>query len=309
MERLKRVVIKEELVALTGDYRAAIVLQQFIYWSERVKDFDKFIEEENERSKKEKGNEMQETSGWIYKKAEELSEECMFITRKKVRKSDEYKIEKFHDSTILSYIDYLVEMGWIDKRCNPNHKWDRTLQYRLNLINLCKDLLKIGYILQDYKVPLNLIIQQIQFLDLQIGKCEDANLKIQNGSLEIQSRGIKIQDDNLKKQLRNQENTRAIPEITTETTTDITTEIISHGKTIDYLQANLLNSIKVNVSDTIFKTWFENLNVIDIADDRIVVETPNEFTKEILLSKHKSVINTALYGVIGKEIEVEFRVA
>jgi len=41
MEALKRIVIKEELVVLTGDYRKAILLNQFLYWSERVKDFDK----------------------------------------------------------------------------------------------------------------------------------------------------------------------------------------------------------------------------------------------------------------------------
>ena len=45
MKKLRRVVIKEELVALTGSVDAAIVLNQMIYWSERVKDFDDFIAE------------------------------------------------------------------------------------------------------------------------------------------------------------------------------------------------------------------------------------------------------------------------
>ena len=31
MTKLKRVVIKQELVELTGDYRAALILNQFIY--------------------------------------------------------------------------------------------------------------------------------------------------------------------------------------------------------------------------------------------------------------------------------------
>jgi hypothetical protein len=48
MRKLKRVVIKEELVALTGDIIEAIILNQFLYWSERVEDFDKFIMEEKE---------------------------------------------------------------------------------------------------------------------------------------------------------------------------------------------------------------------------------------------------------------------
>ena len=46
-KKLKRVVIKEELFALTGDFKEAIILNQFNYWSERRSDFDKFVEEEN----------------------------------------------------------------------------------------------------------------------------------------------------------------------------------------------------------------------------------------------------------------------
>lgn len=35
--KLKRVVIKEELVILTGDHIAALALNQFLYWFERQK--------------------------------------------------------------------------------------------------------------------------------------------------------------------------------------------------------------------------------------------------------------------------------
>ena len=45
MTKLKRVVIKQELVELTGDYRAALILNQFIYWTERMRDTDKYIRE------------------------------------------------------------------------------------------------------------------------------------------------------------------------------------------------------------------------------------------------------------------------
>ena len=52
MKPLKRVVIKEELVELTGDFRPALILNQFIYWSERMYDADKYIMEEKERALK-----------------------------------------------------------------------------------------------------------------------------------------------------------------------------------------------------------------------------------------------------------------
>ena len=46
MKKLKRAVIKEELVELTGDFRPALILNQFIYWIERMYDTDKYILEE-----------------------------------------------------------------------------------------------------------------------------------------------------------------------------------------------------------------------------------------------------------------------
>lgn len=40
--KLKRIVIKEELYAITKDTIESIILGQFIYWEERVNDYDLF---------------------------------------------------------------------------------------------------------------------------------------------------------------------------------------------------------------------------------------------------------------------------
>ena len=78
MKPLKRVVIKEEVVALTGDFRPALILNQFIYWIERMYDTDKYIKEEKERALKEDMEiNIIESKGWIYKTAEELNDELM----------------------------------------------------------------------------------------------------------------------------------------------------------------------------------------------------------------------------------------
>lgn len=136
MEALKRIVIKEELVALTGDYRKAIILNQFLYWTERVKDFDKFIIEEKLRLEKDgEKNNYNLQNGWIYKTSEELSEETMLGLSK---------------SNIRLHIKSLIESGWIDERVNPNFKWDKTMQYRVNTLKLQKDLCKLGYALEGY---------------------------------------------------------------------------------------------------------------------------------------------------------------
>ncbi len=152
MQKLKRVVIKEELLALTGDFRLAIVLNQLMYWSERVNDFDKFIKEEKERLKitndQESGKIIEYQNGWIWKKAEELVSECMLLTLNNKGES-----KNVSDVTMRSYIKTLVENGWVFERNNPNpkYKFDKTKQYRVNLKKINDDLKKLGYTLQGYK--------------------------------------------------------------------------------------------------------------------------------------------------------------
>ncbi|ACX51850.1 primosome, DnaD subunit [Ammonifex degensii KC4] len=143
MQRLKRAVIKEELVALTGDTLEALILNQFIYWSERVEDFDRFIQEEKERAEQE-GIELNFplTGGWITKKMSELKEELMVAES---------------EATIKRKVQSLVDKGYLEKRQNPLYKWDRTLQYRVNLVKIAQDLSKLGYHLEGYKADLGFI--------------------------------------------------------------------------------------------------------------------------------------------------------
>lgn len=137
--KIKKAVIREDLLSITNDYRKAIILNQFIYWSERVSDADKFIKKENEIAKNNGEEERELFYGWIYKTAEELADEVML---------------GLSASQIRRYISELVDMGYISKRNNPKYKWDRTLQYRVNLVNIAKDLRKNGYPLSDYKIEI-----------------------------------------------------------------------------------------------------------------------------------------------------------
>lgn len=163
MEKLKRVVIKEELVALTGDYRPALILNQLIYWSERVSDFDKFIEEENQRMLNEGMNNLCEPqNGWIYKTAAELSEELM--------------VGMSHP-TIRKYLKQLIENGWIDERRNPKYKWDKTMQYRVNITKIQKDLLNIGYALEGYRMPIEVENNECKNLSIEDKTPETSNEK------------------------------------------------------------------------------------------------------------------------------------
>ena len=109
MNFLKRVVVKEELVALTGNMESAIILNQFIYWSQRIKDFDSFIKEENKRREK---NDMDSTdtelqNGWIYKELGELKDEIMFTCSSK---------------TVGRKLEIILNNGWLNRRNNPKYR-------------------------------------------------------------------------------------------------------------------------------------------------------------------------------------------
>ena len=112
-------------------------------------DADKYIMEEKERALKEDLIvNIDESKGWIYKTAEELSEEIMTGMSK---------------STVGRYIKQLVEKGYLIQRRNPKYKWDKTYQYRVNLYKIQLDLGKMGYVLEGYKLLPNIkIVEEIE---------------------------------------------------------------------------------------------------------------------------------------------------
>jgi hypothetical protein len=143
-QKLKRVVIKQEIVEITGKFQSALILNQLIYWTERTRDFDKFLEEENKRNLfggLEPIN-VPLFHGWIYKSASELSEELMLGVS---------------DQTIGRYIKELEDLGFIHERSNPIHKWDRTKQYRVDFQAVCNALEQKGRTLDGYHFPKNTV--------------------------------------------------------------------------------------------------------------------------------------------------------
>lgn len=122
-------VIRREFVDLTGEHFSAVILNQLLYWTQRVKDFDLLLEEE--RSFHPECN-VSPRHGWIYKTAPELVEETMLT---------------ISAPTMRKYLKLLIDRGWMDERPNPCDKWNKTTQYRVNLKKLQEDLQAIGYTL------------------------------------------------------------------------------------------------------------------------------------------------------------------
>jgi DNA-binding transcriptional MerR regulator len=164
----------------------AVILGQLIYWIDHMKDTNKYKLEEKGRI----GNDLSDIGsfeyGWIYKSAEELAEEVMLGVSA---------------NTIRKYTGKLVDKGYIKRRNNPRYKWDKTFQYRVNLVKVILDLKNLGYSIDDYKLSLRTKENDVsskQTISTNVGKIDT---KLKNGV--------------------------AIPEITTEITPNNTTETSS----------------------------------------------------------------------------------
>ncbi len=180
-----RAVIKEELCLLTGDHIKALLLNQFLYWSERTRDIDRYLAEETARLLQEgsqEENNVPPTHGWIYKSAQDLIQETML---------------GLSPSTIGRHMRVLVEKGYLQCRTNPDHKWDRTKQYRVNYVQIVQDLAELGYTLDGY-----------------------ASMERTHAWFTMKHANATVKHGDCKTKHQSFDDERAIPEITTEITTD-----------------------------------------------------------------------------------------
>jgi hypothetical protein len=154
-------VIREEYVAITEKFELALILNQLIYWTERVNDFDQFIKEENERKNFHGlGEEPQDLNhGWIYKTASQLSKELM---------------TGWSDATTGRHLKKLIDLGFVEVRQNPKYMWNQTRQYRVNLIQVSIALQKKGYALSGYTTSQNANEEDAIFI------LKNQNSKLQN---------------------------------------------------------------------------------------------------------------------------------
>ncbi|TQR14740.1 helix-turn-helix domain-containing protein [Psychrobacillus soli] len=220
--KLKRVVIREELVVLLGNTYQAILFGQLLYWQNRTKDIDRYIEEENNRKTATGINTTHSsTFGWIYKTAKDLAEEVMLGVS---------------ENTIRSYLKALVEKKYLEQRRNPKYKWDKTYQYRVNLIKVMNDLEELGYPLEGDELS-----KRYEKRKVSNRNKEDLNLN--------------ICDSNKPKIASNHTDYEAISEISSKTNSEITTENSSLSKQSDEDEGfnNQTNQSFETISNTYLK--------------------------------------------------------
>lgn len=103
---MKIIPIREDLVSITDNYVQAIILNYFI--------------EEYEKSKQE----------WISRKAKDLSTELLL---------------NVSGMTIQRRLIELLDKKYLETRNNPEDKFDKTHEYKVNMDKINKDLKNKGY--------------------------------------------------------------------------------------------------------------------------------------------------------------------
>lgn len=228
--------IREEFVNLLNNTYQAVVLGQMLYWQDRVKDIDQYIfEEKNRMLANGVTGDFPVTHGWIYKTSRELAEEVMLGV---------------NENTIRNHLKVLVEKGYIDQRRNPNYKWDKTYQYRVNLLKLMTDLEHLGYALEGYE-----LLKRTEKREHSNQTKNDTNLNF------CESNNIEC---------------GAIPEITTEITSNNTPKTSSTFKKSDE-DDELGNDVNQNfkvISEAYLK--LANKTILSASDTTAIVDVVNQ---------------------------------
>jgi len=283
-KKLRRVPIKEELVEITGDYIKAVILQQFIYWSERTKDYDQFVLEEKEQAERcgyEYKAELK--NGWIFKSSEQLSEETML---------------RLKHTAMRTHIKVLVDKGFLSERTNPLDRRDRTIQYRVNILAIQLDLLEHNYVLDGYSSPINFetlmeVIhkkKQSRNTEMQTSldgnassECEIAQSENNNG-IKYGVEGIIAfsENGNASPQICNatSEIVQALPETTSEKDTYLI---------INRVWGEVVDNLKKKLSPASMSAWILPIR-LEIQETKLILNCSSQFAMDWIEGKYLSII-------------------
>lgn len=147
-KKLKVAVIREELVELTGDAIAALILNQAILAHESTVNMDETWKQQIEFLKSQGQHEAAKLlkencrNGWFYKSPNDFYKEIMISSR----------------TTVIRRLDHLTENGWMEKGGQffreeyVNGQLVESTWWRVNIEKIRKDLAKLGYALNGYEI-------------------------------------------------------------------------------------------------------------------------------------------------------------
>lgn len=132
---MKKAVLREDMMKITGDVVQALVLGQMLYWTKTLDKVNDWLFEENKRLAEADLPQHEYNYGWIWKSAKEMREDLMFA---------------FSEDAIQRAFSSLTQTGLLMKRNNPVLKYDRKLHYRIDLLFLRRKLKESGWEMTDF---------------------------------------------------------------------------------------------------------------------------------------------------------------
>lgn len=75
---------------------------------------------------------------------------------------------------------------------------------------------------------------------------------------------------------------------------------------LNELWDQVLNLIKVELTEVSFNTWLKTIKPISLSDDEITLAAPNDFTKGILEGRYLNLIKNAIKEVCKKDYKINF---
>jgi hypothetical protein len=135
--RMKKAVLREDLMVLTKDLTQSMVLGQMLYWTKTLDKVNDWLFEENKRLAESDLAQHEYNYGWIWKSAREMREDLMCA---------------FSEDAIQRAFNALTARGLLMKRNNPSLRYDRKLHYRVDLILLRRMLKDCGYMMTDFQL-------------------------------------------------------------------------------------------------------------------------------------------------------------
>lgn len=78
----------------------------------------------------------------------------------------------------------------------------------------------------------------------------------------------------------------------------------SKKKEIENIWSIALEIISQSFSPTTFNLWFADTEALDITENKFVISSPSAFKRDIIMTKHRDVVEGALAEVLGYDIEL-----
>lgn len=78
------------------------------------------------------------------------------------------------------------------------------------------------------------------------------------------------------------------------------------ASSLDNIWNEVLNLIKVELTEVSFNTWLKTIEPISISSGKVILAAPNEFTKGILVGRYLNLIKNAFSHVTEEEFDIQF---